>query len=258
MDAILYVCHGSRIKSAVQSAIHFVKKVQKQIDCPIQEISFIELAKPTISQGLTNCLNKGAKSVTVLPVLLLSANHAKVDIPDEIKAFQLTNPSLKINLANPIGVHENMIELVRKRMKEKVNDLTKPAKIVLVGRGSSDPLTRNDFNSIVRLLEQNLNQTILPAFMAVSKPSIHEIWDSLLSNNNDQVIIVPYLFFSGTLMNEIKNKLENLPPTIQNIWILCDTLGYDDLITSIFQERIFEANANSFFLQKSYKKLLFP
>ncbi|MEE6450427.1 sirohydrochlorin chelatase [Gottfriedia acidiceleris] len=250
MDAILYVCHGSRVKSAVHSAIQFVKKVQKQIDCPVQEISFIELTEPSISVGLENCLRKGAKSVTVLPVLLLSANHAKVDIPLEIVKFQREYPHIKIKIANPIGIHKNMIKLIQKRINEKVKQL-KPTKVLLVGRGSSDPLTINDFNSIVKLLEANLKHPVLPAFMAVSKPSIHEAWNQLLTEKNDQVIIVPYLFFSGTLMNELKAKLKSLPIEMQNKWILCETLGYDQLITSIFTERILEAKTKELYTAKN-------
>ncbi|XZF74708.1 sirohydrochlorin chelatase [Bacillus sp. AL-1R] len=241
MDAILYVCHGSRVKSAVHSAIQFVKKVQKQIDCPIQEISFIELCEPSISVGLENCLRKGAKSVTVLPVLLLSANHAKVDIPLEVTNFQMKYPHINIKIANPIGIHKNMIELIQKRINEKVKHILKPAKILLVGRGSSDPLTIDDFNSIVKLLEANLKHPVLPAFMAVSKPSIHEAWDQLLTEKNQKVIIIPYLFFSGTLMNELRDKIKKLPLEVQNNWILCETLGYDHLISSIFIERIIDA-----------------
>ncbi|PEL11294.1 sirohydrochlorin chelatase [Bacillus sp. AFS017336] len=243
MDAILYVCHGSRVKSAVHSAIQFVKKVQKQIDCKVQEISFIELAEPSISVGLENCLRKGAKSVTVLPVLLLSANHAKVDIPLEIAKFQEVYPDITINIAEPIGIHQNMIELIKKRINEKAKNLIKPTKIMLVGRGSSDPLTIKDFNSIVKLLEVNLNHPVLPAFMAVSKPTIHEAWNQLMNEKNNQVIIVPYLFFSGTLMNEIKHKQKTLPLAMQNNWILCEPLGYDPLITSIFTDRIHESQA---------------
>lgn len=240
MDAILYVCHGSRVQSAIHSAIHFVKKIQKLIDYKIQEISFIELAKPSIYEGLEACMRQGAKTISVLPVLLLSANHAKIDIPNEIATFQKKYPFIKINLANPIGVHNNMIELVKKRIFEKTCNIYYNSQILLVGRGSSDPLTQNDFSNIVQLLESSLKQKVIPAYMAVSKPSIHEAWEYLLSVNTNQTIVVPYLFFSGTLMSELKEKINTLPPKIQKNWILCDTLGYDPLIASIIKERILQ------------------
>ncbi|WP_088041710.1 sirohydrochlorin chelatase [Bacillus sp. EAC] len=244
MDAILYVCHGSRVKSAVHSAIHFVMNVQEQIDCQIQEIAFVELAEPSIYKGLETCLNRGAKTISVLPVLLLSANHAKVDIPNEIALFQEMHPTIKIKIANPIGVHENMIELVMKRIFEQVKNIHSDSTIVLVGRGSSDRLTQLDFLNIVKLLKSKINRHVLPAYMAVSKPSIHDVWESLAIINSKQIIIVPYLFFSGTLMNELTQKITALPPELQKDWILCETLGYDHLITSIFKQRLLEVRSN--------------
>lgn len=248
MDAILYICHGSRVQSAVHSAINFVKKVQKQINCQIQEISFIELADPSIYEGLHTCIKRGATSITVLPVLLLSANHAKIDIPKEIAAFQKRFPKVEITIGNPIGVHENMIELVKKRIHEKTNNIHPDSKILLVGRGSSDLLTQNDFLKITTLLENKLKRTVIPAYMAVSKPSFHEAWTMLLSEKVSPIIVVPYLFFSGTLMKEMAEKISSLPASLQHNWILCDTLGYDHLIATIFQERLIETKSNHPFI----------
>jgi len=248
MDAILYICHGSRVQSAVHSAINFVKKVQKQINCKIQEISFIELAEPSIYEGLHNCIQQGATSITVLPVLLLSANHAKIDIPKEIVAFQKSFPKVTITLGNPIGVHQNMIELVKKRIYEKTIKVHPHSKILLVGRGSSDPLTQNDFLNIATLLETKLNITVIPAYMAVSKPSFDDAWKLLLTDKNCPIIVVPYLFFSGTLMKEIAEKINSLPASIQQNWILCETLGYDHLVASIFEERLIETKLNHPFI----------
>lgn len=248
MDAILYICHGSRVQSAVHSAINFVKKVQKQIDCQIQEISFIELADPSIYEGLHTCIQRGATSITVLPILLLSANHAKIDIPKEIVVFQKRFPNVDIKIGNPIGVHENMIELVKKRIHEKTINVLPDSKILLVGRGSSDVLTQNDFLNIANLLENKLKRTVIPAYMAVSKPSFHDVWTLLSTEKNCPVIVVPYLFFSGTLMKEIAEKISNLPASHQQYWILCETLGYDHLIASIFQERLNETKSNHPFI----------
>jgi sirohydrochlorin ferrochelatase len=248
MEAILYICHGSRVHSAVHSAINFVKKVQEQIDCQIQEISFIELAEPSIHEGLHSCIQRGATSITVLPVLLLSANHAKIDIPKEIAAFQKRFPRIDITIGHPIGVHQNMIELVQKRIYEKMKNVHPDSKILLVGRGSSDLLTQNDFLNIVKLLEIKIKRIVIPAYMAVSKPSFHDVWARLLSEKNCPIIIVPYLFFSGTLMKELAEKMISLPNSHQHNWILCETLGYDHLIASIFQDRLHEAKSNHPFI----------
>lgn len=241
MEAILYICHGSRSHSAVCSAVNFVNKIIEKFHYPIQEISFIELVNPTISDGLEACITRGATTIYVLPVLLLSANHVKVDIPSEISLLKKKYPSIEIKLSNPIGVHQNMILLIKKRIEEKIQLIDKNDEILLIGRGSSDPLALDDFSSIVKKLESKLNRNVSPAFMAVSHPSVHEAFDKLLSKKmNNKVIIVPYLLFSGTLMKDLVSHIHTLPKGIQENFVVCDTIGYDELITCIFKERINE------------------
>ena len=41
MKAVLYICHGSRIREANEQAISFIQQIMKRVDMPIQEISFL-------------------------------------------------------------------------------------------------------------------------------------------------------------------------------------------------------------------------
>jgi len=49
-------------------------------------------------------------------------------------------------------------------------------------------------------------------------------------------------------MKEIAEKINSLPASIQQNWILCETLGYDHLIASIFEERLKETKLNHPFI----------
>ena len=44
--------HGSRIKEATEEAIAFIETVKEKVDVSLQEICFLELAEPTIHQGM--------------------------------------------------------------------------------------------------------------------------------------------------------------------------------------------------------------
>lgn len=90
MQAILYVAHGSRVKAGVEQAKIFLKSVQQEIEIPIQEICFLELATPTIADGIASCINRGATAIAIVPILLLAAQHAKHDIPSEIDKAKKT------------------------------------------------------------------------------------------------------------------------------------------------------------------------
>ena len=63
MQAVLYVAHGSRVKAGIQEAYRFVEKVKGKTGVKIQELCFLELAEPSISQGIKNCMLKGATSI---------------------------------------------------------------------------------------------------------------------------------------------------------------------------------------------------
>ena len=60
MEAVLYICHGSRIREASEQAISFIHQVMKKVNIPIQEIGFLELSEPTIAQSFERCVDKGA------------------------------------------------------------------------------------------------------------------------------------------------------------------------------------------------------
>ncbi|MEM5594965.1 CbiX/SirB N-terminal domain-containing protein [Niallia circulans] len=78
MEAILYICHGSRVKEASEQAVSFIEKCMKINGFKgIQEYSFLELSDPSIEEGFQKCVEKGASTIYIIPVLLLTAAHAK-------------------------------------------------------------------------------------------------------------------------------------------------------------------------------------
>ncbi|MGM2836781.1 CbiX/SirB N-terminal domain-containing protein, partial [Bacillus cereus group sp. Bce025] len=56
MKAILYICHGSRLKAAKEEAVAFITSCMNRVEASIQEICFLELASPTIDEGFRTCV----------------------------------------------------------------------------------------------------------------------------------------------------------------------------------------------------------
>lgn len=63
MEAILYICHGSRVKEASAQAIDFIKVCMQAQPYSIQEYCFLELETPTIEEAYERCIQKGAVHV---------------------------------------------------------------------------------------------------------------------------------------------------------------------------------------------------
>lgn len=237
MQAVLYVCHGSRVKEAGKQAKFFIQQCMKIVDVPLQEICFLELEQPSIAEGFARCIEKGATKIAVVPVLLLTAVHAKQDIPDELQALQNRYPDVSISYGRPLGVHEQIPSILLERIgKERIG---RGAKVLLVGRGSSDPDVRRDMQHIASLVENAYPfQKVEICFLAAAKPSFQEGLQRALLYHRNQVFVVPYLLFTGRLMMEIERTIKQFHRS--NV-VLCSFLGYHPSLVEVLKQRTEEA-----------------
>ncbi|WP_408006449.1 sirohydrochlorin chelatase [Pseudalkalibacillus sp. A8] len=239
MQAILYIGHGSRVEEARNQAARFMQQSMEHQSVPIQEISFLELAHPTIEEGFQRCLERGATRIAVVPVLLLTAGHAKTDIPLELERLQMRWPDVQITYGRPFGVHMGIIDILVERIYEQqqpVND----AMVLLVGRGSSDPDVKRDLRKIADLLHEKYPfKRVETSFLAAAEPSFEKGLELAEQFGHKQVFVVPYLLFTGILMKSMEKTIRKMIPADQE-FILCKYLGYHPNLQKVVSERTLE------------------
>jgi len=240
MQAVLYVAHGSRIKAGVEEAIQFIKSSQAMIDVPIQEICFLELVAPSMDEGITKCVERGATKIAVVPILLLTAAHANEDIPFEIEVGKIMYPDIEFTYGKAFGIHPKIVDSLYDRIVEQQVAIAKDAQILIVGRGGSDPAVKNDLNEIAQLLANKYSfNKVSVCFLYGAEPHFDEALLQLQNAPQKQVFIIPYLLFSGVLMNGIEKKIVKQSTTGQQI-ILCENLGYHKYVQDVLVERVKE------------------
>lgn len=114
MKALLLVAHGSR-RQASNDEVHALAKVLKthcQDQYAIVKAAFLELAEPSIPDGITACAEAGATKVTVLPYFLNSGRHVTEDIPHEVAEAKKRVPHIEITVVPHIGSSDSMIDLL--------------------------------------------------------------------------------------------------------------------------------------------------
>jgi sirohydrochlorin ferrochelatase len=114
MNALLLIAHGSR-RQASNDEVRELTKVltqQSQDEFSIVECAFLELAEPSIPDGVNACVAKGADSVTVLPYFLSAGRHVVTDIPDELKKAQQQHPQVSIKTAPYLGSAQEISEIL--------------------------------------------------------------------------------------------------------------------------------------------------
>ncbi|WLV25051.1 sirohydrochlorin chelatase [Aciduricibacillus chroicocephali] len=236
MEAVLYIGHGTRVPQGVAEALDFIDRGKEGVEAPIQESCFLELVEPDILEGIKRCVDRGATCISVVPILLLTAMHAKKDIPDELKKAQNLYPHIEFKYGRPFGIHKKITNALLDRVKEK-GEPGYEDMVLLVGRGSSDPEVKRDLTSIAEDL-QSLHpfKEVAISFMYGAKPKLREALLTAQESGAKRVFIVPYLLFSGLVMYEIEEELEKLPDSEQE-FILCESLGYHPSIAEVLQER---------------------
>ena len=114
MNALLIVAHGSRRPQSNDEVAALADTIREKCsdDYPVVHAGFLELAEPSIPDGITKCINDGASNVTVLPYFLNSGRHVVEDVPEMLEQARLQHPDAEITLAPHLGASSMMIDLV--------------------------------------------------------------------------------------------------------------------------------------------------
>lgn len=113
MKSLLVVAHGSRRQesnSEVRQIAGQLRTLESQfdrIDC-----AFLELAEPSIPDGLRQLIEAGVDHVVVLPYFLSAGRHVTTDIPNEIDIVRKQYPAVAIHLAPYLGMAPGITSLL--------------------------------------------------------------------------------------------------------------------------------------------------
>ncbi|MCA8988530.1 MAG: CbiX/SirB N-terminal domain-containing protein [Planctomycetaceae bacterium] len=117
-SAILLIAHGSRRAAANQDLVQLAEMVQQEHPEEIVEVSYLELAEPTIPQGAERCVERGAKTVLMFPYFLSAGTHVVDDLEEFRQEFQQRWPDIRFVLCPHLGLHPLMVKIVLSRLEE--------------------------------------------------------------------------------------------------------------------------------------------
>ncbi|MCI4170783.1 sirohydrochlorin chelatase, partial [Bacillus spizizenii] len=79
-------------------------------------------------------------------------------------------PSVRVSYGTPIGIDEEVVKAVYHRMKD-ISDPYENARVVLIGRGSSDPDVKREVNRIAKHLQKNIQvNEVMPVYVTACGP----------------------------------------------------------------------------------------
>jgi sirohydrochlorin ferrochelatase len=113
MKALLLVAHGSR-RDASNDEVRDLTRQLRKADGRFQHVAcaFLELAEPSIPDGLRAAIAAGAGEVVVLPYFLSAGRHVVTDIPAEVAVVQSEHPEVPIRVAPYLGAAEGVAQIL--------------------------------------------------------------------------------------------------------------------------------------------------
>lgn len=105
MPSLLIIAHGSR-RAASNDEVRVLSEVVRAQPGQAYdhvETAFLELAEPSIPDGLSALAARGATEIVAFPYFLAAGTHVAQDIPEAIAAFAVTHPAVKVRLTPHLG-----------------------------------------------------------------------------------------------------------------------------------------------------------
>jgi sirohydrochlorin ferrochelatase len=115
--ALLLIAHGSRQEEANADLLHVAAQLRAR-GWAVVEASFLELAEPSIEEGGVRCVEQGAERVVLVPYFLSAGVHVRRDLAEARAKLSGRFPAVEFRLAEPLGRHPLLLEVVAERARE--------------------------------------------------------------------------------------------------------------------------------------------
>ncbi|MDN5863328.1 MAG: CbiX/SirB N-terminal domain-containing protein [Salinisphaera sp.] len=112
--ALLLVAHGSRLAASneeVRALTQKLRNVARGRFCAV-DCAFLELAEPSIPDGIDRLIAHGAAKVVLLPYFLAAGRHVSEDIPALLASKRAEHPQIDLVLAPYLGTAPAIVSLL--------------------------------------------------------------------------------------------------------------------------------------------------
>lgn len=174
--ALIALAHGSRDPRSART-VRQVVATTKQLRPDLRmEVAFLDHNKPDLDAVVDRLAGRGHREIVVVPMLLTSAYHATVDVPEVVQRAAGRHPGLAIRVADVLGTDVTLLTVLDERLREalrlaRVRELDA---LVLAAAGSSDGRANATVTRMARLWGTRHHLPTSVAFASAAPPSTGE------------------------------------------------------------------------------------
>ncbi|MFJ5680185.1 sirohydrochlorin chelatase [Streptomyces sp. NPDC093097] len=191
---LLAVAHGTRDPQGAAATEALISRTREQRpELPLQHC-YLDLLTPSLPEALAGL----AGEVVVVPLLLGTGYHIRVDIP----AALADAPHLHARIARALGPDPLLAEALTDRLHQagwQPDEHADNGALVLAAAGSTDPRANADTAAMAELLRTRLPHggPVVPAYLCATGPTPAEAVAALRAAGHPRIAIAEYLLSPG-------------------------------------------------------------
>ncbi|MGW4289403.1 sirohydrochlorin chelatase [Streptomyces sp. NPDC004673] len=244
--ALLIAGHGTRDEAGAEAFRDFVKELgRRHPELPVAG-GFIELSPPPLGEAVTELVERGVRRFAAVPLMLVSAGHAKGDIPAALAREKERHPGVTYTYGRPLGPHPALLRVLERRLDEALGDTAREdVTVLLVGRGSTDPDANAEVCKAARLLWEGRGYAgVETAFVSLAAPDVPSGLDRCARLGARRVVVLPYFLFTGILPERVRRQTEEWAAAHPETEVRsADVIGPEPELLDLVMERYAEAVA---------------
>lgn len=247
--ALLIAGHGTRDDAGAAAFRDFVQELaRRNPELPVAG-GFIELSPPPLGDAVTDLVDRGVKRFAAVPLMLVSAGHAKGDIPAALTREKERHPGISYTYGRPLGPHPSLLKVLDRRLDEALGGAARTPEdradvtVLLVGRGSTDPDANAEVHKAARLLWEGRGYAgVETAFVSLAAPDVPSGLDRCVRLGAKRIVVLPYFLFTGILPDRVRQQTDGWAAAHPDTEVLsANVIGPEEELLDLVMERYREA-----------------
>ncbi|GAA1950532.1 sirohydrochlorin chelatase [Amycolatopsis minnesotensis] len=201
---LVAVAHGSRDPRSPSVVRELVDSVAARLPGVEVRTSFLDLSEPSVTDVLARLHAEGHREAIVVPLLLGSAYHARVDLPGLVDEVAASHPLLRVSVSDVLGIDPVLERVALHRLAETGAEVTDPRLgVVLAAVGSSNAGANAAVARIAARWQDRFGIPVAPAFASATQPDVPAALARLRAHGATRFAVASWFLAPGLLPDRV-------------------------------------------------------
>ena len=234
-DGLLIVGHGSACSVSAEEMDHIAALVSRERPDLVVGLGYLELCEPPAGRILDALVESGCRRITVMPLQLFAAGHAKNDVPAIVLEGRARHPGVELGFAGPLGVSRALVAMAGERLGAAGAD---GLPLLVIARGTSDPDANSEAYRAARLTaEWSGAPSVHTAFTGVTWPRVPHVLSDMERLGIDRAAVLFWFLCHGKLIERAREEIAGHRATTGADLVDAGYFGPDPALAGLVLER---------------------